>query len=70
MIDTGHTVKLAAEVLKEAGAKDIYVLICHGLLSDVTMKTLRDLPIKKLIVSVGRRMMVRGILMRPGRYPL
>jgi ribose-phosphate pyrophosphokinase len=51
MIDTGHTVKLAAEVLKEAGAKDIYVLICHGLLSDVTMKTLRDLPIKKLIVS-------------------
>jgi ribose-phosphate pyrophosphokinase len=30
MIDTGHTVKLAAEVLKEAGAKDIYVLICHG----------------------------------------
>lgn len=51
MIDTGHTVKLAAEVLKEAGAKDIYVLICHGLLSDVTMKTLRDLPIKKLIVT-------------------
>lgn len=51
MIDTGHTVKLATEVLKESGAKEIYVLICHGLLSDLTMKTLKDLPIKKLMVS-------------------
>jgi phosphoribosylpyrophosphate synthetase len=30
MIDTGHTVRLAAEVLREAGAKEIYVLISHG----------------------------------------
>jgi ribose-phosphate pyrophosphokinase len=38
MIDTGHTVKLAAEVLKEAGAKDIYVLICHGESACVRLK--------------------------------
>ena len=47
MIDTGHTVKLAAEVLKEAGAKDIYVLICHGSsgfarISPATSKLTRD----------------------------
>lgn len=30
MIDTGHTVQLAAEVLREAGAKEVYALISHG----------------------------------------
>ena len=30
MIDTGHTVKLAAQVLREAGAKEVYALISHG----------------------------------------
>ena len=30
MIDTGHTVKLAAQVLKDAGAKEVYALISHG----------------------------------------
>ncbi|KAJ9109253.1 hypothetical protein QFC21_000582 [Naganishia friedmannii] len=51
MIDTGHTVRLAAEVLREAGAKEVYVLISHGLLSDVTMKALKDLPITKLVLT-------------------
>lgn len=30
MIDTGHTVRLAAQVLRDAGAKDVYALISHG----------------------------------------
>jgi ribose-phosphate pyrophosphokinase len=30
MIDTGHTVRLAAGVLKDAGAKEVYALISHG----------------------------------------
>jgi phosphoribosylpyrophosphate synthetase len=30
MIDTGHTVRLAAEVLVQAGAKEVYALISHG----------------------------------------
>lgn len=34
MIDTGHTVRLAAGVLKEAGAKEVYALISHGTLSN------------------------------------
>ncbi|CAE6434537.1 unnamed protein product [Rhizoctonia solani] len=30
MIDTGRTVSLAARLLKEAGAKEIYVIVSHG----------------------------------------
>ena len=30
MIDTGHTVGLAAGVLKDSGAKQVYALISHG----------------------------------------
>ncbi|WWC66618.1 uncharacterized protein I206_100521 [Kwoniella pini CBS 10737] len=51
MIDTGHTVRLAAQVLHENGAKEVYALISHGFLSDTTMENLRDLPVKKLIVT-------------------
>lgn len=30
MVDTGHTVRLAAGVLRDAGAKEVYALISHG----------------------------------------
>ena len=30
MMDTGHTVRLAAGVLMENGAKEVYALVCHG----------------------------------------
>jgi ribose-phosphate pyrophosphokinase len=33
MIDTGHTVRLAAQVLRENGASEVYALISHGKLS-------------------------------------
>jgi len=33
MIDTGHTVRLAAGVLRDAGAKEVYALISHGTLA-------------------------------------
>lgn len=51
MIDTGHTVRLAAGVLRDNGAKEVYALISHGLLSETTMDNLKDLPVKKLIVT-------------------
>jgi len=51
MIDTGHTVRLAAGVLRDAGAKEVYALISHGLLSETTMENLRDLPVKQLMVT-------------------
>lgn len=30
MVDTGHTVRLAAGVLRDAGAKEVFALISHG----------------------------------------
>jgi ribose-phosphate pyrophosphokinase len=51
MVDTGHTVALAAGVLRDAGASEVYALVSHGLLSDVTMENLAGLPVKKLIVT-------------------
>ena len=51
MMDTGHTVRLAAGVLMEAGAKEVYALVSHGLLSETTMENLKDLPVKKLVVG-------------------
>jgi ribose-phosphate pyrophosphokinase len=33
MVDTGHTVRLAAGVLQDAGAKEVYALISHGKLA-------------------------------------
>lgn len=51
MIDTGHTVRLAAGVLQKAGASAVYALISHGLLSEATMENLRDLPLQKLVVT-------------------
>lgn len=51
MIDTGHTVRLAAGVLRDAGASEVYAIISHGLLSETTMQNLRDLPVKRLVVT-------------------
>ena len=51
MIDTGSTLTLAARTLHENGAKDIYALVSHGLLSEVNMSLIEDLPIKLLVVS-------------------
>jgi hypothetical protein len=53
MIDTGHTLTLAARTLHEKGAKTIYVLISHGAYpieevnfwsADNTRRTLRGSP--------------------------
>lgn len=76
MIDTGHTLALAAPLLKEKGATKVYALISHGehrvvlivflllvliccsprtiigLLSDVKMSVIQDLPIESLVVSI------------------
>lgn len=36
MVDTGHTVRLAAGVLQDAGAKEVYALISHGKLPSLS----------------------------------
>lgn len=51
MIDTGSTLSLAARTLHENGASAIYALISHGLLSEVNMSLIEELPLKQLVVS-------------------
>ncbi|KAJ6589973.1 phosphoribosyltransferase-like protein [Mycena vulgaris] len=51
MIDTGHTVTLAAKTLHEKGAKAVHVLISHGLLSETNLSLIDQLPIVELVVT-------------------
>ena len=55
MIDTGRTLSLAVRTLHENGAKAIYALISHGLLSEVNMSLLDALPLERLVVRTLRR---------------
>ncbi|KAJ7029984.1 phosphoribosyltransferase-like protein [Mycena alexandri] len=51
MIDTGSTLTLAANTLHEKGAKAVYVLISHGLLSEANLSLVDQLPIVELVVT-------------------
>jgi len=51
MINTGATLILAARTLHEKGAKSVHAIISHGLLSEVNMSLIDDLPIKELVVT-------------------
>jgi len=51
MIDTGATLTLAAHTLREKGAKSVYALISHGLLSEANMSLIDELPIERLVVT-------------------
>ncbi|TFK22660.1 ribose-phosphate pyrophosphokinase 2 [Coprinopsis marcescibilis] len=51
MIDTGHTLSLAARTLHEKGAKAIYALVSHGLLTGSNLPELNDLPLHSLVVT-------------------
>ena len=68
MIDTGRTLSLAVRTLHENGAKTIYALISHGLLSEVNMSMLDALPLERLVVRTPRRVLrfLRGLMYAPG----
>ena len=51
IIDTAGTICEAARVLKEKGAKDIYVCAAHPVFSGPALQRLNDAPIKEVIVS-------------------
>ncbi|KAI8999117.1 phosphoribosyl pyrophosphokinase [Trametes punicea] len=51
MIDSGTTLTLAARSLKDNGAKKVYALVSHGLLSETNMKKIEELPIEQLVVT-------------------
>lgn len=51
IIDTGGTMCKAAKLLKDNGARDIYMLACHGLFSGNAIKNIENSPLTKIIVS-------------------
>lgn len=51
IIETGGSVAEAAKVLKEAGAKDIYVAATHGIFCGDALAKIDKAPIKKTVVT-------------------
>jgi len=51
MIDTGNTLIRAAEVLRGAGAKEIYACATHAVFSGGAMERLEDSPVSNLVVT-------------------
>ncbi|PWN23390.1 phosphoribosyl pyrophosphokinase [Microstroma glucosiphilum] len=51
MVDTGRTLALAAKTLRDAGAKEVYAHISHGILSGKAVELLRKLEMKRLVVT-------------------
>ncbi|EIW85617.1 phosphoribosyl pyrophosphokinase, partial [Coniophora puteana RWD-64-598 SS2] len=51
MVDTGHTLSLAARTLHDKGARKIYVVISHGLFAEADMKALEALPVEQIVVT-------------------
>jgi ribose-phosphate pyrophosphokinase len=51
IIDSAGTISSAAKVLKEKGAKDIYIVATHALFSGQAIERLKDKAIKEVIVT-------------------
>ena len=51
MIDTGRTLALASKTLEAAGAKRVFAIVTHGLLSGRAMDLITRMQIVKLVVT-------------------
>jgi len=51
MIDTGGTIVAAAELLKKRGAKEVWAMATHGLLSGPAIDRLKNAPIERLVLT-------------------
>ena len=51
MIDTAGTISLAANALKESGAKEVYASCTHPVLSGPALERIQDSAIKRLVVT-------------------
>ena len=51
IIDTGGTLSLAAKVLKEKGAKNVYAFATHGLFSGKAIENINNSQLDKVIVT-------------------
>lgn len=56
IVDTAGTVSIASEALKKAGAKDIYLVATHPVLSGEAVKRINDSPITKFITTNSIRL--------------
>jgi len=51
MITTAGSISGAARIAEQNGAKEIYVFATHGVLVGKAISTLKDSPIRKVIIS-------------------
>ena len=51
IIDSGGTIVNAAKVLKDRGAREVYVYITHGVLSGEAVKKIKNSVIKNLVIT-------------------
>lgn len=51
IIDTAGTITNAAKLLKDAGAKDIYICASHAVFSGPAVERIMDSPVKKCVVT-------------------
>ncbi|MEL6892216.1 MAG: ribose-phosphate diphosphokinase [Actinomycetota bacterium] len=51
MIDTGGTIVAASELLKKRGAKDVWAMATHGLLSGPAVDRLKNAPIDRIVLT-------------------
>ena len=51
IVDTAGTLCLAANKLKELGAKTVYAAITHGILSDPACQRINESPIEKIVIT-------------------
>ena len=52
IIDTGGTLSLAAKVLKEKGAKNVYTFATHGLFSGKAIENINNSQLEKLLLLI------------------
>ena len=51
LVDTAGSIEEAVRVVKENGAKDVYISATHPVLSDPATERLRNLPIKEIVTT-------------------
>jgi ribose-phosphate pyrophosphokinase len=51
LVDTAGSVKEAVELVKDKGARDVYLSFAHAVLSDPATDRLRGLPIKEIVTT-------------------
>jgi ribose-phosphate pyrophosphokinase len=51
LVDTAGSIAEAVQIVKEYGARDVYLSFAHAVLSDPAVDRLRDLPIKELVCT-------------------